>query len=505
MSITCPDCKLDNKGDSKFCGICGMPLKGITGIGYILDRRYEIMKVLKEGGMGCVYKAKDIRLESECAVKEMLSEIEDQEYTIKRFQEEALILSSLRHMGLPVVRDYFIEQGKYYLIMDFIKGQDMQTLLDDLDGKPMEEEDVITLAIQILEVLDYLHNQSPPVVYRDLKPGNIMQRARDKRFMLVDFGIARTIRPDTDSTKTIIGTFGYCALEQIKGKPEIKSDIYSMGATMHHMLTGIQPQLLELDPLDKINPGISKKLAKIVNKSIQEKPENRFNSAKEMIEALLSSDMPIKFMTEEYPDMIYIPAGEFWMGNNDGDPNEYPQHKLFVKAFLIDKYPVTNEQFEKFLKETGIKSTYWRKYFKAGQENVPVVNVSWQEATQYAEWAGKRLPSEAEWEKAARGTDGRKFPWGDKWEDGPIDASSIPDVGNFMDRASPFGVMDMVGCIYEWTQDWYHPYPYKGPYETGKTKVVKGGRTRFATCSYRSGEIPDYRSSSRGFRCVIQG
>ncbi|HPZ06677.1 MAG TPA: SUMF1/EgtB/PvdO family nonheme iron enzyme [Candidatus Eremiobacteraeota bacterium] len=511
MLIPCNDCNFENIEEAKFCGKCGIPLlelteDGLIDQGYILERRYEIIDIIKEGGMGCVYKARDIRLDRECAVKEMLSveDFGDQEYAIRRFQEEALMLSRLRHVGLPIVMDYFIENERYYLVMDFIKGQDLQNILDEYDGKPVEEDKVINWSIQVLEVLDYLHNQKPPIVYRDLKPGNIMIRDYDNRAVLVDFGIARTIRPDSDTTKTIIGTFGYCAIEQVKGKPEPRSDIFSMGATMHHMLTGVQPQLLNIDPIEKINPNISKKLMRIVNKATQEEVEKRFSSARDMIETLVSSDMPAKLMAEDYPDMVFIPAGEFWMGSNSGDPNEYPRHKIFLKSFLIDKFPVTNSQFDKFVRETGAKIVHWKRYFKAGTENSPVVNVNFYEAEEYAKWSGKRLPSEAEWEKTARGTDGRRYPWGNNWEDYPIDTSGLMRVGTYPERASPYGAMDMSGFIYEWTSEWYYPYPYKGPYEKGKIKVVRGGRSSFATCSYRGFERPDYRNPSRGFRCVIE-
>ncbi len=510
MAVQCHRCKFKNINEALFCGKCGEPLiewsdEGFMYEGYIIQRRYEIIDVIKEGGMGCVYKAKDIRLDRECAVKEMLSNDapEDQEYAVKRFEEEALMLSKLRHIGLPVVMDYFVEHGRYYLVMDFIKGEDLENILEELDGKPVEEDKVINCAIQILEVLDYLHNQDPPIVYRDLKPGNIMIRDHDKRAVLIDFGIARTIASDSTTTKTIIGTFGYCAMEQVKGKPEPRSDVYSMGATMHHMLTGVQPQLLTIEPLEQVNPNVSKKLARIVMKALQEDPEKRFSSAKEMIEALVSSEMPAKLLADDYPDMVFVPAGEFWMGSDQADPNEYPKHKVLVKSFLIDKFPVTNAQFDRFVKETGAKIGHWRRNFKPGTENCPVVNVSYYEAEQYAAWAGKRLPLEAEWEKSARGTDGRKYPWGNEWSSYSIDPNTLPTVGSFPDRASHYGLMDMVGSIYEWTSDWYYPYPYKGPYEKGKTKVVRGGKSQFATCSYRGFDVPEYRNPARGFRCAL--
>jgi len=507
--MNCSECHFENLSRARFCSDCGHPLIDLSSDriideGYILERRYEIIDIIKKGGMGYVYLARDIRLGRECAVKEMLQHSSaGDKYAIRRFEEEALLLSRLRHSGLAVVLDYFLEHGRYYLVMDYIKGKDGETILKEYSGKPLEEDRVVDWSLQILDILDYLHNQNPPVVYRDLKPSNIMIRECDGRAILIDFGIARTVGTGSNTTKTTIGTMGYCALEQLKGKPEPRSDIYSLGITMHHMLTGVKPEGVNMEPVDKLNPSLSSNLVKVINKAIQLKLSSRFSSARDMADAIRSSEKFEKLIADDYPDMVFVPGGEFWMGSDQADPNEYPKHKVLVKGFLIDKFPVTNAQFDRFVKETGAKIGHWRRNFKPGTENCPVVNVNYYEAEQYAAWAGKRLPFESEWEKAARGTDGRKYPWGNEWSSYSIDPNSIPSVGSFPDRASHYGLMDMVGSIYEWTSDWYFPYPYKGPYEKGKTKVVRGGKSQFATCSYRGFDVPEYRNPSRGFRCAL--
>jgi iron(II)-dependent oxidoreductase len=201
--------------------------------------------------------------------------------------------------------------------------------------------------------------------------------------------------------------------------------------------------------------------------------------------------------------------------------NEQPQHRVYLDEFYIDKYPVTNAQFERFVKATGYKAgDDWRKYYTKGKEKHPVVCVSWNDASAYCKWAGKRLPTEAEWEKAARGTDGRIWPWGNAWdkskcnlwEGGP--ATTTP-VGSYPAGASPYGVMDMVGNMWEWCADWYDENYYyyrnspkrnpRGP-NTGQWRVLRGGSwmgniTYYLRCAARDHYGPTDTCLNGGFRC----
>ncbi|HPZ10247.1 MAG TPA: serine/threonine-protein kinase, partial [Candidatus Eremiobacteraeota bacterium] len=261
----------------------------------IIGGRYTILSLIKAGGMGAVYKATDGRLDRICAVKELFSDYdnsEEQEYAIKRFNTEAKILSNLQHDHLPVVYDYFIENGRYYLVMSFIEGEDLDTILER-EGTPFLTEDkVVEWAQQILTVLDYLHNQSPPIIYRDIKPANIMIRV-DGRAMLVDFGIARVVNPEQKVSKTSIGTDGYAPKEQYKGQVEPRSDIYALGATMHHLLTGEVPVPLDFEPVSFFNPGISTNLEQIIMRALEREVYNRFADAKAMLEALQNYNVVI--------------------------------------------------------------------------------------------------------------------------------------------------------------------------------------------------------------------
>ncbi|MEQ8168280.1 MAG: tetratricopeptide repeat protein [Candidatus Eremiobacterota bacterium] len=298
MPSICARCGEENKEEAKFCNGCGSslmidpsdfdPVEPLTS-NHVIIERYRIEELIKSGGMGAVYKGHDLRLHKIIAIKELIklsmSPGERQE-DIKRFEREASILANLHHKYLPRVIDYFTVENKYYLVMDFIEGQDLNTILCS-DGDPALPEDrVIPWIIQICEVMDYLHNQSPPIIYRDLKPSNIMALTGDKTIKLVDFGIARSIDPDYYTSNTIIGTLGYAPLEQYQGKAEIRSDIYALGATMHHLLTGKKPVPFDFKPLKDINNKVSEKTNNIVMKALSTKPEDRFSSIKEFQDAL---------------------------------------------------------------------------------------------------------------------------------------------------------------------------------------------------------------------------
>ncbi len=297
MALFCDKCGYENKDDAKFCQGCGSAIEIVTQSGrlksgILLDNRYEIKRLVKAGGMGAVYEALDRRFKNApCAVKEMLrpssEDEENKAYILKRFETEAEILHTLRHPNLPFVRDYFTWEGRYYLVMDYIEGDDLFTILKHYKKEGIDEKLVIQWSKEILDALHYMHSQSPPVVYRDLKPGNIMIRNSDNRAILVDFGIARTVEPDGNTTKTVVGTLVYAPEELLHGKPEPRTDIYSLGATMHCLLTGVIPKTaLSFGPVRDINPRVSPELEKILIKALELRASDRYRNAAEMKEAL---------------------------------------------------------------------------------------------------------------------------------------------------------------------------------------------------------------------------
>ncbi len=269
--------------------------KKLSG-GVLLNARYEIVRKVGGGGMGAVYLAKDQHLGgAPRAVKEMIETHLDEsqhEKAIADFRRESLLLTSLEHPSIPTVFDYFYDKelSRFYLVMKFISGGDIATRQRNAPGNVIDEKTVAEWAWQAADVLDYLHNQPKPIIYRDLKPANLMIDGNTGRVMLIDFGIARWVAKKEQKGVTAVGTMGYAPPELFSGKVEPRSDIYSLGATIFHLLTGSDPQDNPLLIFDfgknprprQINPNLSNEMEFILMKTVEYKPEDRFSSAAEL-------------------------------------------------------------------------------------------------------------------------------------------------------------------------------------------------------------------------------
>ncbi|MGD2207389.1 MAG: serine/threonine-protein kinase, partial [Anaerolineae bacterium] len=211
----------------------------------VLQERYKVLAVQGVGGMGAVYRARDLRFSAVTkivAVKEMSNIAPDprlREIGIQNFEREANILASLSHPAIPKIFDYFTEGSRSYLILEFIEGQSLEKLLEERQ-QLLSQERIVDWALQVCDVLMYLHSHQPPVIFRDMKPGNLMLRS-EGRIMVIDFGIAKVF--EHGQRGTMIGTEGYSPPEQYRGVAEPRGDLYALGATLHHLLTGRDPRL----------------------------------------------------------------------------------------------------------------------------------------------------------------------------------------------------------------------------------------------------------------------
>jgi formylglycine-generating enzyme required for sulfatase activity len=219
--------------------------------------------------------------------------------------------------------------------------------------------------------------------------------------------------------------------------------------------------------------------------------------------------------TPSEAEMVLIPAGPFTMGSDNGALDEKPVHTVNLPAFYMDKYEVTNALYKACVEASGCsKPQDTARYNDSKYANHPVVYVDWDQAKAYCEWRGARLPTEAEWEKAARGTDGRTYPWGEGIGCDKANYSSCKSdttlVDSYKNGKSPYGLYDMAGNVWEWTADWYDMYPGGDPNASNdfgqKYPVIRGGSWDFnedyLRVSYRSGNSPDNAGSYLGLRCA---
>ena len=329
-TIRCPNCDFESDSDKKFCGQCGFALRPDTapmpstlelleGLetntpepknystsllkpNALLQARYKITKLIGQGGMGAIYLADDTRFSNRvCVIKEMLDHFSDEEQrriATNNFLREADMLSSMHHEGIPEVYDRFSEGNRHYLVMEYIQGVDLEQKLEQAED-PFDEKSVLSWAIQICDILSYLHNQQPPIVYRDMKPANLILTKSGKMYM-VDFGIARFFNPVKKGT--MVGTQGYAPPEQYRGLMEPRSDLYALGATMHHLLTSRDPQEeapFSFPKVRELNSRVSIATEKIIEKALEKDVSDRYESAEDMLKAIMkvSSNMSegIKF------------------------------------------------------------------------------------------------------------------------------------------------------------------------------------------------------------------
>ncbi len=264
--------------------------------GTTLKGRFTVTRLIGGGGMASVYQVQERRADGTTAVwamKELRSDTTDpkaQGEAYQLFEQEAHLLVRLRHPHLPRVVAFFNEDGRSYLVMEFIPGESLKKRLETANA-PILEGQVLDWAIQICEVLDYLHNQNPPIIFRDMKPSNVMLTPQGV-IKLIDFGIARTYKQGKLKDTLAMGSENYAAPEQWgKAQSDARTDIYGLGATMYHLLTNVPPMPafvpVESTPIRQQNPAISAATAAVVAKAMARDRDQRYRDVREMREALI--------------------------------------------------------------------------------------------------------------------------------------------------------------------------------------------------------------------------
>ncbi len=550
---------------------------------------YKLLSRLGTGGQANVYKAVQISMNRHVAVKVITPEQGVLEAELGRFLREARVLARLRHENIVQAIDYGEHEGIRYLVMEFIEGE---SVLDIIEREgALGNRRAIEIAIQICRALE--HADGFGVIHRDIKPANIVITPT-QRAVLVDFGLARPEETDLQLTMTgtTVGTPHYMSPEQIRGveKLDVRADLYALGATFYHLLTGIVPfpmsskaeimasHLREEVKLPKDLPkGIPEYIFDIVRTAMEKDREDRYASAREMLADLVASkqrlpqhthvDLPVLGRREEelqqkleemskerdrlaeharlleerlrsvetskimpkptatqetdspgsisevadVNPMVKVDGGFFTCGEPEGKDVDTPKREVNLEAFWIDIYPVTNHQYAKFVRETDrMPPKHWEGEQPPGElANHPVVWVTWQDAVEFAAWAGKRLPTPIEWQKAARGTDGRPFPWGEipdprRCNCKEMGIGGTTSVGEYKNGISPFDVHDMAGNVAEWV---FGKFAVHGPSDVGQViRAVCGGSWRDSIMRSRCASRRGYRDGGKapyvGFRCA---
>ncbi len=508
---------------------------------------YRIDRVIGEGGMGVVYRAHDEALDRDVALKCLHTNLAGDAEIRRRFAREARILQSYSHPNVVTVHDFVEHDYLLAMVMELVEGPNLVEYLAKWRGH-MPLEEIGHLFRAVLLAVEAGHRSG--VIHRDLKPENILITGSGDamRPKIVDFGIARILEGTTYTmTGAFLGTCCYMSPEQVERphSADPRSDIYSLGVTLYQLCTGKLPfegnhfavMMAHVNeaprPPSELRGDLPAALERLILDALAKDPAKRPQSCaafRERLEAALpvSVSSAASSSSGEFPpvlrdtggEMVLIPGGPFLMGRN--------KRSVHLDPFYIDRTPVTNRDFLTFLEVTGYRPTdpaaarfvphLIGKKLSKRDENHPVVYVSWYDARAYALWVGKRLPSEAEWEKAARGVDGRKYPWGraepskKRANYGNKDGSTVA-VGTHPDGASPYGVLDLSGNVWEWCEDFDDPAFYEdGPPNNPKNEhpgerlVMRGGSYMFGPhalrTTARTSFEPHYRFGGGGFRCA---
>jgi serine/threonine-protein kinase len=371
---TCSNCGAGNRPQAQRCRVCGHPLTTTSARGTLLAGRYRIIKLIAQGGMGAVYQAEDTRIAGAVwAIKEMMpgggSQQEIQE-AIRDFQREADLLARLSHPNLARVTDKFEENGRHYLVMELVEGDTLESILNNSPGC-IDPGRVLAWADQLCGVLEYLHRQRPPVIYRDMKPANAMEVRGTQTVKLIDFGIVRFFKPGQTRDTKALGTPGYAAPEQHgKGQSDARTDIYGLGVMLLQLMTGYDvenpSQPFRFPPARSLNPALSRQLEAALGRAVQYNPAQRFQSVAEFRRALRACPEAMRpAASKARPVPTPPPAPQPATSRKGPKPASAVKPAPAVATFLVSPNPVTLSRVNRWsrtpptatLQVTGIGTT----------------------------------------------------------------------------------------------------------------------------------------------------
>jgi serine/threonine protein kinase len=567
----CPECAESLPPKARFCPGCGRSLADVAATvvakrpaeklprrlllsGTAISDAYTIDDVIGEGAMGVVYRATDHVRKRKVALKALHGSLMGDASIRKRFAREARLSMRWSHPNVVAAYDFIEHADLIALVLELVDGPTLDKHLQSW-AAPLPLGEVAVVFNGVLDGMGEAHRRG--IVHRDLKPQNILLRIDQSGIQpkVTDFGIAKVLA-GTSYTMTgmTLGTCQYMAPEQVKTSELLdhRADIYALGVLLYRAVTGRLPfesdnhyemmlAHVERTPPSPsqyrpdLPPALERLILACLSKDRQARPQDCQTLRTELASALSDATpaqvrdldaQPAAARIEDADgtELLRVESGLFALGPS--------RRSVYLDGFYLARHPVTNRQFAAFVSTTGYRPTdseagrfltHWRGgHCPAVLLDHPVVFVSWLDATAYCRWAGRRLPSEAEWEKAARGAQGRRYPWGREEPSErlahfgrPVGGSTCA-VGRHKEGASPYGCEDMAGNVWEWCEDrdsprFYLNGPEHNPRNTAgaaaAAHVVRGGAYAFDARSLRTYARNAFQAHFRleyvGFRVAL--
>lgn len=538
-------------------------LQAALGSGFAVER------LLGSGGFASVFLVRDLTLKRALAVKVLSPDMITSKTVLERFRREAETIAQLQHPHIVPLYALGQQDEMVYLAMAFVDGG---SLADRLARDPaLSVAEVVRIMREVASALAHAHKRG--VVHRDIKPGNVLIDAESGRCLVTDFGIARTAEGGSlTATGMMLGTPAYMAPEQVTGEPsDHRVDLFALGVMAYELLAGRLPfdaptpsaALMRRlagppEPIATVRADVGPELSAVIDRCLASDPAARYASGEALVrdlEALgdavprnsatraarvgalavlgaivmggaiwwmMPARAPSAAATTPPPagdsTLVAMPAGEYRIGNDaDAASLAYPEHRVTVAPFLIERTEVTIGAYRAYVDATNANAPWTAA--QRDSTSLPVTRVSWGDAANYCAWRYRpdgRLPTEFEWEAAARGPNARAYPWGSVAEPGRANVGSLRNgpvpVGSFPSGRTPEGVHDLIGNVWEWTSSPLGSYPGRRaplPDSLARYRVIRGGAFDSPEGSatpwvrgYQLPSTPPAMLNRTGFRCA---